>query len=128
MFVTQIICFVIDILDKVNKKFKNPISHDLAAWGRHFKEKLEFKTNLLYLIYEKYKNMFGFSDEIKYDSSGQIVSKNNYPEIKLAWFMTQDFLIYHFRNKNQTFRESYNKIEIQTSLVDKNDLSTIQQK
>jgi hypothetical protein len=32
--------------------------------------------------------MLGFSDEIIYDNSGNIVSKNNYPEIKLLWFMT----------------------------------------
>ena len=43
--------------------------------------------------------MFGFSDDIKYDKNGNIVSKNNYPELKLMWFMAQDAFIYRYRNK-----------------------------
>ena len=99
VFVTQIICFGFDMLQKLNARFNNFLGFDLSSWSAHFRQKLECKKDLLFLIHEKYKNMFGFSDDLKYDKDGNIVSKNNYPELKLAWFMAQDAFIYRYRNR-----------------------------
>jgi hypothetical protein len=70
VYVTQIIIFIIDMIERVNTKFSNFLGFNLTNWSDHFREKLECKTDLLFLIHEKYKNLLGFSDEIKYDKNG----------------------------------------------------------
>jgi hypothetical protein len=66
--------------------------------------------------------MLGFSDEVKKDKDGNIIS-SNYPEIKLGMFMAQDAFIYCYRNK-KTHQEPYTKINTIFS-ENNNDISSI---
>ncbi len=79
---------VLKFLEDKNKKWNNFFGFNLDGWALNFYEKIRYKTDLLSIIYEKYRDMLGMGDKYEYDSQGNLVlKKNNMPELSLLSFM-----------------------------------------